>query len=154
MRNLMVLVIGALLLNHVIAFSKMDDSCDTVKGMPMKNDVQSAPDLLNLKKDLSLTEVQVKQIKELRTDLEKTLTNIHGDVKTVNKEIKAIYGQKIVDFNAARGKIQHLSNIQSQMALEMVNTFEKSYSVLNQEQKEILSKIMSNKATLMKEENK
>ncbi|MCB4790898.1 MAG: Spy/CpxP family protein refolding chaperone [Elusimicrobia bacterium] len=142
MKKVIIVMLALVLLMPIISLAEMQS--EQAEKTVMRNQAMTGhPNLLKYMKELGLTEAQIANIKELRIGLDKSMIKIQADMKAVKIDLKGIYGQRAIDFNAAREKILQLSKIQSDLALEMINTFEKSYNILTAEQKDLLSKILS-----------
>lgn len=144
MKKSIVITFSALLFVQVISFALTPPSASTDNKPTVKtNEIEACPDILTHKKDLSLTDVQITQIKQVYAELEKATNKFQDEMKAARAELKALYTQKPIDFSSVRNKIKQLSFIQMQMAVEMTNTFEKSYSILTAEQKSKLTDFLS-----------
>ena len=144
MKKSLIITFSALLFVQAFSFALMPPSGTTEDKKAVKsNELEACPDILTNKNDLSLTDVQVTQIKQVYDELEKATGKFQEEMKAARAELKALYTQKPINFSSVRSKIKQLSYIQMQMAVEMTNTFEKSYALLSSEQKGKLTDFLS-----------
>lgn len=95
----------------------------------MKHHQSMSP--LAMKKELGLTDEQVKALEPLESDYRKTSIKNHADMRIAMIDLNALLEQKAPNKNAISNKIDEIAAIQKNMMLYRVDTMLKLKDILN-----------------------
>jgi len=97
--------------------------------------------LLKLRKELNLTDEQVKTLEKINMDYKKEEIKKQTDIKIIRLELAETLRQNKPDFAAVRSKVKQIAEIQLDLKLAMIDAIEKGFNVLTEEQHEKLNQL-------------
>lgn len=111
----------------------------------MREGMQAGMDYAQFKKELNLTDDQVKQLQSIRTECAKAQVKREADIKVARIDMTGLMKKDTPDFAGIREKEKQVSALELEGKLAMVDCREKSYNVLTKEQQAKLPALMKEK---------
>jgi hypothetical protein len=99
--------------------------------------------ILTYEKELCLTTGQVEAIMKLRSDMMKEAQKSYTDLGTTERELADILSKDTPDFAKAKTKIKDLTDIALYSQSLSLDTYEKAFNLLSDDQKKMLAEIRS-----------
>ena len=118
-----------------------DRSSRQMDGMECKEMGQ----YLKNKKELGLTEDQVKQLESIKTDCMKAQVKREADIKLARIDMMDLMKKESPDFAGMKEKIKQVDALELDGKLAMIDTKEKAYNVLTADQQKKLPELMKEK---------
>ncbi|MDP3091397.1 MAG: hypothetical protein Q8N04_12000 [Nitrospira sp.] len=134
----------------VIAVTALSGFADEGQGRKMGGQMQSGHDqgeqdehsghylkhLLKHAKEIGLTPEQIKQLKVLQLDCNRTQARSEADIKIAKLELHALTEEEQADFSAIQAKVEQLKKAEGAFLLAVIKSKRDGMALLTSEQRE------------------
>jgi Spy/CpxP family protein refolding chaperone len=106
--------------------------------------------ILNNEDELKLTEEQVKEIRTLKTSVQKNLINLDAKIDLISVDIKTEMWEDPMDLDTINSLVEEKYGLTKERTKTLVNSYAQLSRVLNREQKQTLKRLWMKKALMGK----